>query len=195
MVRMHRYECLSGKFFSMIFIGRQPRMMHRICQFFQKPTTKHAGPLKTIDLSWPIWGIDIVGLLPKAKGRYKYWFVGIDTFTKWMEAEPVVNIMQEVAVKFLKGNVCCFGVPRWIITNNGAQFKSKKFKWCCANNEAQTNGLVERAKDLILQGMKTRMRGKMEAKGRNWIEHLSAVLWSLRTNPSRAIHDTPFQLV
>jgi hypothetical protein len=64
------------------------------CQFFQKQTTKHANPLRPIDLSWPfgVWGIDIVDVLPRALGGFRFLFVGIDIFTKWMEATPVVNI-------------------------------------------------------------------------------------------------------
>jgi hypothetical protein len=63
-------------------------------QFFQKQTTKHANPLQPIDLSCPfmIWGIDIVGVLPRALGGFRFLFVAIDTFTKWIEAIPVVNI-------------------------------------------------------------------------------------------------------
>jgi hypothetical protein len=55
---------------------------------------KHANPIWTIDISWPfmIWGIDIVGILPRAPGEFRYLFVGVDTFTKWMEAIPLVNI-------------------------------------------------------------------------------------------------------
>jgi hypothetical protein len=66
-------------------------------QFFQKQTTKHVNPLRPIDLSWPfvVWGIDIVGVLPRALRGFRFLFVSIDTFTKWMEAAPVVNITQE----------------------------------------------------------------------------------------------------
>jgi transposase InsO family protein len=41
-------------------------------------------PLRPIDLSWPfaVWGIDIVGALPMAPGRFMFLFVDIDTFTK-----------------------------------------------------------------------------------------------------------------
>jgi hypothetical protein len=28
------------------------------------------------------WGIDIVGILPRAPGGFRYSFIGIDTFTK-----------------------------------------------------------------------------------------------------------------
>jgi hypothetical protein len=56
------------------------------CQFFQKQTTKHANPLRHIDLSWPfaVWGIGIVGVLPRAPGGFRFLFISIDTFTKWM---------------------------------------------------------------------------------------------------------------
>jgi hypothetical protein len=64
---------------------------------------KHANPLRPIDLSWPftIWGIDIVDILPRALGGFRFLFVAIDTITKLMEAMPVVNITQDAAVKFL----------------------------------------------------------------------------------------------
>jgi hypothetical protein len=42
-----------------------------------------------------------VDILPRAPGGFIFLFVVIDTFTKWMEAMPVVNIMQETVVKFL----------------------------------------------------------------------------------------------
>jgi hypothetical protein len=64
---------------------------------------KHANPLRSIDISWPfaVWGVDIVDILPRVVGGFRYLFVGIDTFTKWMEAMPAVNITQDAAVKFL----------------------------------------------------------------------------------------------
>jgi hypothetical protein len=64
------------------------------CQFFQKQTMKHVNPLRPIDLSWPfvVWGIDIVGVLLRAPEGFRFLFFDIDTFTKWMEATPVINI-------------------------------------------------------------------------------------------------------
>jgi hypothetical protein len=74
------------------------------CQFFQKQTTKHANPLRPIDLSWSfaIRGINIMGILPKAAGGFRFLFIEINTFTKWMQAMPVVNITEEAEVKFLQ---------------------------------------------------------------------------------------------
>jgi hypothetical protein len=105
------------------------------CQFFQKQTTKHVNPLQPIDLSWPftIWGIDIVGILPRAPGGFRFLFVAIDTLTKWMEVMPVVNITQNAVVKFMHSIIYRFGVPKWVLTDNETQFKGVKFARCCSN--------------------------------------------------------------
>jgi hypothetical protein len=83
------------------------------CQFFQKQTTKHTNTLRSIDLSWPfaIWGIDFMGIFPRASGGFRFLFVVIDTFTKWMEAIPVVNITQEAVVKFRQSIIYRFNIP------------------------------------------------------------------------------------
>jgi transposase InsO family protein len=96
---------------------------------------EHANPLRQIDLSWPfaIWGIDIVGILPRTAGGFRYLFVKIDTFTKSIEAMPVVNITKEVAVKFLQSTIYRFGMPRRVLMDNGTQFNGAKFVSCYAD--------------------------------------------------------------
>jgi hypothetical protein len=179
----------------------------RDCQFFQKETMKHANSLRPIDISWPfaIWEINIVGILLRAPGGFRFLFVGVDTFTKWMEATPVVNITQEVVVKFLQSIIYRFDVPKRVLTDNGTQFKGAKFSKYCADfgidhqpssaAHPQTNGQVEHTNELILQGIKIRMFQDLEARGRNWHKELLSVLWALRTNINRATRDTPFNLV
>jgi transposase InsO family protein len=109
-----------------------------------------------------------------------------------MEVMPVINITQEAAVKFLQSIIYRFSMPRWVLTDNGTQFKGAKFIRNCTDfgihhqasstTHPQTNGQVETANGLILQGMKTRMFHDLEAKGRNWHKELPSVLWDLWTN-------------
>jgi hypothetical protein len=82
-------------------------------QFFQKQSMKYTNPLRPIDIFWPfaIWGINIMVILPRAPGGFRFLFVTIDTFRMWMKVMPVVNIMQEAAVKFMQSIICRFGVP------------------------------------------------------------------------------------
>jgi hypothetical protein len=64
-----------------------------------------------------------VDILPRATGGFRFLFLAIDTFTKWMEAMPVVNITQDTSVKFLQSIIYRFGVPKWVLTYNETQFK------------------------------------------------------------------------
>jgi hypothetical protein len=152
-----------------------------------------------------MWGINIVAVLPRAPGGFRFLFIGIDTFTKWIEATPVVNITQEAAVKFRQSIIYRFDVPKRVLTDNGTQFKGVEFSRYCTEFgihhqpssavHRQTNRQVERTNRLLLQGMKTRMVQDLEARGRNWHKEVASVLWALRTNINKDTRDTPFNLV
>jgi hypothetical protein len=58
-----------------------------------------------------------------------------------------------------------------------------------------TNGQVERANGMILQGLKPRIYNDLNKFGKRWMKELPYVVWSLRTTPSRATGFTPFFLV
>jgi transposase InsO family protein len=101
-----------------------------------------------------------MAILPRAPGGFRFLFVVIDTFIKWMEAIPVVNITQDATIKFLHGIIYRFNIPKWVLTHNRFQFKGAKFARCCAdfyiNHQVsstahpQMNGQVKRANKLIL---------------------------------------------
>jgi hypothetical protein len=61
----------------------------------------------------------MIGILPRAPGSFRFLFIDIDTFTKWMEATPVVNITQEAGVNFLKRIIYRFDVLKRVLTDNG----------------------------------------------------------------------------
>jgi hypothetical protein len=48
---------------------------------------------------------------------------------------------------------------------------------------------------MILQGLKPRIFDQLNKSGRKWLQELPAVVWSLRTTPSRATGFTPFFIV
>ena len=98
-----------------------------------------------------------------------------------------------------------FGVPNRLISDNGTQFISKKFKKFCATygikhprssvNHPMTNGNVERANGIILQGIKTRIFDRLKAYDKKWAQEVPMVLWSMRMTSSHATSETPFFLV
>lgn len=59
----------------------------------------------------------------------------------------------------------------------------------------RSNGQVERGNAEVLKGLKTKTFERLKKSGKNWIEELPRVLWSMRTTPSRATGETPFAIV
>jgi transposase InsO family protein len=92
-----------------------------------------------------------------------------------------------------------------IITDNGTQFTGKKFLDFCEDHHIRvdwaaiahpmTNGRVEHANGMILQGLKPRIYNDLNKFGKRWMKELPSVVWSLRTTPSRATSFSPFFLV
>jgi hypothetical protein len=58
-----------------------------------------------------------------------------------------------------------------------------------------TNGQVERANGMLLQGLKPRIYNDLNKFGKRWMKEVPSVVWSLRTTPSRATGFSPFFLV
>ena len=111
--------------------------------------------------------------------------VDTDYFPKWVEAEPLANIRDADAKKFIWKNIVArFGVPRTLILDNGLQFDNKAFKrYCCELRIAnryltlaypQGNGRAKAVNKVIVNGLKKRLD---DAKGR-WVEELPHILWT-----------------
>jgi transposase InsO family protein len=147
----------------------------------------------------------LVEPLKRTTGGFTHLLVAIDKFSKWIEARPITSIRSEQAVLFFTDIIHHFGVPNCIITDNDTQFSGKKFLDFCDNHHIcvlwsavahpKTNGQVERANGMVLQGMKPRIFDKLNKHDKKWAAELPSVLWSLRTMPSRATGFTPFFLV
>jgi hypothetical protein len=98
----------------------------------------------------PCGGLHILGLFPRVVGGYRYLYVDIDKFTKWLEATPVVKINKQSAVKFIKLIVYRFRVLNRIITDNETQFTNSVsrlrrprrldlLRICCTSREQWTS--------------------------------------------------------
>jgi transposase InsO family protein len=148
------------------------------CQFYARQTHLPAQALQTIPITWPfaVWGLDLVGPLQKAPEGYTHLLVAIDKFSKWIEVRPLNSIRSEQAVAFFTNIIHRFGVPNSIITDNGTQFTGRKFLDFCEDHHIRVdwaavahpmmNGQVERANDMILQGLKPRIYNDLNKFGR-----------------------------
>jgi transposase InsO family protein len=117
---------------------------------------------------------------------YTHLLVAIDKFSKWIEVRPLNSIRSEQAVAFFTNIIHRFGVPNSIITDNGTQFTGRKFLDFCEDHHIRvdwaavahpmTNGQVERANGMILQGLKPQIYNDLNKFGKRWMKELPSVV-------------------
>jgi transposase InsO family protein len=178
------------------------------CQYLSKQQHLPAQQLQNIPVTWPFacWGLDMIGPFKKAQGGYTHVLVAIDKFTKWIEYKPIASLTSAKAVEFIQDIIFRFEIPNSIITDLWSNFTSSEFFDFCEQKSIhikyasvahpRANGQVERANGMILEALKKKVFDKNEKFARKWIRELPYVVWSLRTQPSRALHgNTPFFMV
>ena len=127
--------------------------------------------------------------------------VSTNYFTKWVEDEPLANIRDVDAKRFIWKNIVTrFGISRTLISNNGLQFDSKAFRRYRCNlgimNKyftsayPQRNGQAKAVNKVIVSGLKKRLD---DAKGK-LVEKLPHVLWTYQTTPHRSTRETLFSM-
>ncbi|XP_074374071.1 uncharacterized protein LOC141714451 [Apium graveolens] len=114
------------------------------------------APLTSLMIPWPfaMWGIDLIGELPKAKGGVKFAVVAVDYFTKRVEAGPPATISARKLREFVHKAIL------------GIQMS---FSAVC---HPQSNGQTEAVNKII----KHTLKAKLEERKGTWPEELAQVL-------------------
>ncbi|XP_009784278.1 uncharacterized protein LOC107783815 [Nicotiana tabacum] len=106
----------------------------KACQFHANFIHQPPEMLHPTVASWPFdaWGLDIVGPLPKSSGGHLYILAATDYFSKWAEAVVLKEVKKENDANFIRVNIIySFGIPSYIITNNGKPFDNKLMTKIC----------------------------------------------------------------
>lgn len=76
--------------------------------------------------------MNIVMLFQTGPQQKKFLFAAMDYFSKWVEAEALARILEDVMLKFLWKNIICrYDIPHRLVSDNDRQFQEKKLKeWC-----------------------------------------------------------------
>jgi hypothetical protein len=158
------------------------------CQYFAKQQHVPAYKLVTIPPTWPFacWGLDMIGPLPTAPGRFNRVLVAIDKFAKWIEVKPVTFPKADRVLDFLDELVHRYRLPHCIITDPGSNFNNHQFWEYCENSKIdvryvsvvhpRANGQVERANGMVLDTLKKRLHDAANSKGGKWIKELPNAL-------------------
>jgi hypothetical protein len=99
------------------------------CQFFAKQTHVLAHELQTISALWPFScrGLNMIGPFKPASGGYRWIYVIINKFFKWIEYKPLVLGTTKKVVELLDEIIHRFGLSNSIITDLGSTFTDNDF--------------------------------------------------------------------
>ncbi|GKV02751.1 hypothetical protein SLEP1_g15146 [Rubroshorea leprosula] len=156
---------------------------------------------------WPFaqWGLDLLGPFVKEVGGVTHPIVGVDYFTKWVEAQPLSSLTSKKVEDFVFSSIIYrYGIPNQIVADNGTQFNCTSFRdsfrdFCSSYRiklqftsiyHPESNGMVESVNKCILEGIKPRL----EQHKAKWADELNNVLWAYRTTSRTAIGETPYHL-
>ncbi|XP_019160999.1 PREDICTED: uncharacterized protein LOC109157600 [Ipomoea nil] len=85
--------------------------------------------------SWPFdaWGLDLVGsITPKSSAEHSYILAATDYFSKWAKAVALKEVKKENVADFIRVYIIyCFGIPRYILTDNRKPFDNKLMDKIC----------------------------------------------------------------
>jgi hypothetical protein len=106
----------------------------------------------------------MIGPFTTAPGGFTHILVAIDKFTKWIEYKPIAKLTPDRVVDLFSAILHRFGFTNTIITDLGSNFMANQF-WEFYENACieikyvsvahlRANGQVERANDMIIDGLK-----------------------------------------
>ncbi|XP_021364454.1 uncharacterized protein K02A2.6-like [Mizuhopecten yessoensis] len=165
-----------------------------LCQLNRKPPPE--APLHPWD--WPNrpWGrihIDYAGPF-----MGKMFLVVIDSHSKWMEAFPMKTSTSTATIEKLRVAFATHGLPEMIVSDNGSCFTSQEFDNFMKENGIRhvrsapyhpaSNGLAERAVQILKDGLKKQTDGTVEQK-------TSRFLLTYRITPQTTTGIAPCELL
>jgi transposase InsO family protein len=129
----------------------------------------------------------------------------IDKFSKWIEYKPLAKATTKKAAELLDNIIHRFGLPNCIITDLGSTFTGNDFWDFCDDRgivvkyvsvaHPRANGQVKRASGMILDALKKRLYRENDQHPGRWLKELPAVVWGLRTQPSRNTGVSPYFMI
>ena len=135
--------------------------------------------------SWPFakWGLDIICPFLIAVKQQKFLVVGIDYFTKWVEAKALATITEKNIWNFVWKNIICrYKIPRLLVSDNEKLFDNSALRDFCPElgiknhyllpAHPQANGQVEVTNQSLLKIIKTWIEGAKDI----WPDELPSVL-------------------
>ena len=174
-----------------------------VCGQCRGPNPSSTAPLRPNEPGEPFGRlcIDIVGPLPTTREGNRFILVMVDAFSKWAEAVALKrHTAKEVATAILHQWTARYGVPREILSDQGAEFESAVFRHICkimgirkirsSPYHPMANGGVER----LNRTLKSLLLGHSSQDREQWDQTLPFCMWAYRSNVHHSTGCSPARL-
>ncbi|KAK9889146.1 hypothetical protein WA026_004416 [Henosepilachna vigintioctopunctata] len=162
------------------------------------------NPEKALLRPWPIpngnWDrlhLDFMGPFMN-----KYFLIVIDAYSKWLEIFPLNSITSKITIEMLRSLLARFGLPRQVVTDNGATFTSTEFQQFLSKNNIKhitsppfhpsSNGAAENSVKTVKNALKNAISN---AKFANLNLVLNNFLFDYRTTPHSTLEMSPAEVM
>ncbi|CAF1502254.1 unnamed protein product [Adineta steineri] len=169
------------------------------CQKFKYNNTPTATPIQLHEVfePWHTIGIDLMGPFPATSRQKRFLLVIVDYFTRWVEIFPMNLTTSSAIAEILINEVFSrYGLPKYILSDNGPQFISNIFNAFCqlftiqrkftANYHPQTN-MTER----VNRTLKPLIAIFAQQHPHSWDKELYKLAFAIRTSVNETTGDTP----
>ena len=172
------------------------------CQVIKPPHESSIGQLRAIetpDLPNEIWGIDAIVLGSAANSTAdKYILTAVDHHSRFVWAVAVKRHTTEAVITFLSRLFDSIGTPDAILSDNGREFVSKRFKDYLKSRgvkhlmtptyRPQANGICEKVNDSLVKNIKLVIANSPKVK---WSTALKTVLNNINDLPHKITGFSP----
>lgn len=147
---------------------------------------------------WEAISCDLMGPFPRSSKGNCYIFVVVDLFSKFVVMVPLRSATSTAVTKFLEDNVILmFGTPKFIICDNGVQFKSKEFTNCVRDYGSKilyTPNYTPRCNptERVNRVLKTMLCCYVGNNHRHWDKDLQKIACAIRTAKHESTQLTPY---
>ncbi len=172
------------------------------CQTVKGENQKPAGKLQQVTTSRPneMLGLDIMGPLPRSTHQHEYLLVFVDYFSRWVELFPIRKATALTVASLLRKEILTrWGVPDFILSDQGTQFVSAVFKQICTEWKStqktttayhpQTN-MTER----VNRTLKQTIAAYVEDNHKNWDQYLPELRFAINSAVQETIGMSPAEL-
>lgn len=168
------------------------------CKPEQKAPAGLMGNRPSINRPWQMISLDFIGPLPRSTRGYTHILVITDHFSKYVLLIPLRSATANALTRHIEEEVfLVYGVPQYLICDNGKQMVSNQFKSMCSRYNVRilfTSLYNPRADptERTNRTVKTMLTCYIKEDQRKWDLHLSAIGCAIRSAKHETTGYTPF---